>query len=173
MMDLGVYDPMLRMMAQCGKNRRNESRNLHSLIHKTGKTYGVEVSTTSTRVRVLSGKPCIKTVNYPILRMSSWAKALLKSSPGILLAGCSLKEPEKFRDVFSQFWSRYRSVRPDLDLFSQSWDFSYCIPIGYHGDEGRGKLRRPIMIMSIQPIISRLGVEFTNASGQLGPHIEH
>ena len=59
-----------------------------------------------------------------------------------------------------------RSVRADLDLYNrQDWDHSMCIPIAYHGDEGRGKLKRPILILDFQPLISFKGMEYINSSG--------
>ena len=83
----------------------------------------------------------------------------------MLLGGHSLDEPEKFQAMLSQFWARFRLVRPSLDLYQKTFDKSFCIPIAVHGDEGRGKLRRPIMVEAWQPVISFKGTAFTNASG--------
>ncbi|CAE7666315.1 unnamed protein product [Symbiodinium sp. CCMP2592] len=75
-------------------------------------------------------------------------------------------QEREWRDTFRTFWSRFYFVRPDLDLYQQSsFDVSTCIPIAFHGDEGRGKLRRAIMILSMQPIISHKGPKYTNMSG--------
>ena len=162
---------MLRLMAQCGDNKRNECRNLHFLIHRTGKTFPVPVDRVTARVRVLSGKPSICDVNYPVLHMSSWTHAIFKTgNANILLAGHSLLQDCSYREVFEEFWQRFRNVRPDLELFQEAGaDLGTCIPIGIHGDEGRGRLKRAVMILSLQPLVGHQGPAVTNASGTLHP----
>ena len=104
-------------------------------------------------------------VNFPVLLPSSWAKAIFAKGGHLLLAGGSLDNPQRFRETFSLFWERYQLVRPEHHVFGQNFDRSFLIPYAIHGDEGRGKNRRPIMIESLQPIISWKGREHTNASG--------
>lgn len=84
----------------------------------------------------------------------------------MLLGGFRVQDSAGYRAMFSSFWQRFRSVRPDLDLYRrQDWDHSMCVPIAYHGDEGRGKLKRPILILAFQPLISFKGMEYINSSG--------
>ena len=159
------------MMAKCGK-KRNESRNLHNLIHRQGRTYPVNVTVAPTRVRILRGKPRTCSVNCPVLLPSSWLHQLLLDGGQFVLGGHSLLQEDSFRPMFKEFWRRFKDCRPDLDLYKRvdedGWDESLCIPISLHGDEGRGKARRPIMVISIQPVISHRGPEYTNSSGWLG-----
>ena len=64
----------------------------------------------------------------------------------MILGGCSLDEVG-YREMLRTFWTRYRHIRPDLDIYNHpEWDWSTCLPMAVHGDEGRGTLRRPIMI---------------------------
>ena len=85
-----------------------------------------------------------------------------------LLGGHMLNEGNAFRSMFTRFWSRLKIIRPDLDLFTHdNWDLSCCIPVAFHGDEGRGKLKRPVMVLGYQPVISVKGDGCTNASGFL------
>ena len=88
----------------------------------------------------------------------------------MLLGGYNLDDERKFRQLFVQFWHRFRFCRPDLDLYKQEFahDLSLCIPVAYHGDEGRGKMKRPLMVLAFQPLISHMGPEYTNANGILG-----
>ena len=136
-------------------------RNLHKLIHSTGKTLRVELNTVTTPVQVLCGKP-------GVLHLSSWAKLVLGQGGQMLLGGFTLDQETEFRTMLATFWRNYRFVRPELDLYARDdFDLSATIPMGYHGDEGRGKLKRPIMILAHQPIISHKGPQFTNLSGCL------
>ena len=87
----------------------------------------------------------------------------------MVLGGHKLSGGEPaFRGMFARFWDRFRKGRPDLDLYSQPFDRSLCVPIALHGDEGRGKLKRPIMVLSLQPVISWRGEAFTNSSRYVG-----
>ena len=84
----------------------------------------------------------------------------------MLLGGYRLDQEEAYRSMFTQFWDRFEFVRPDLDLYHRSdMDKAMCIPIALHGDEGRGKLRRPVMCIAFQPLISCKGPSYTNSSG--------
>ena len=158
-------------MAQCAANKGNECRNLHSFIHRNGKTLAVQVSTAPAKVMVLRGKPRVESVQFPVLYLSSWATRIFADSAQILLGGHTLDNPSGFRGMFLEFWQRYRWVRPNLDIYKEDGaDLSLRIPIGLHGDEGRGKLRRPLMVLSYQPMISYKGPGYSNASGFLGAY---
>ncbi|CAE7756328.1 unnamed protein product [Symbiodinium sp. CCMP2456] len=149
----GLLDPVLSLLAGCGQNKKNQCRNLHKLVHKQGYTIPIKIDSVETPVRVLSGKPRVAVVPYPVIHLSEWAGYLLNSKgyEKALLAGNRLADEKNWRHTFSSFWKRYRKVRPHLELFSDSdIDLSMCIPYGLHGDEGRGKLKRPIMCLSFQ-----------------------
>ena len=166
----GLMDPVLSVLASCGHNKKNQCRNLHKLVHKRGYTLPVKIESVETPVRVLSGKRRVAVVPYPVIHLSEWAAYLLNSNgyEKILLAGYELADEKNWRRTFSCFWKRYRKVRPHLELFSvPDTDLSMCIPYGLHGDEGRGKMKRPIMCLSFQPIVSHRGMNFTNTGGPL------
>ena len=168
-MPQGVIDRDLRLMAECGNGSHNESRNLHCLIHRQGRTLPVQVNTVPTRVRILRGKPKVSTTNFPVLYLSEWSKTLFSLGGKLLLGGFTLDDEAGFRQMFRQFWQDFKHVRPDLDLYTRDdIDYSMCIPVGYHGDEGRGKLRRPVMILSYQFLIGHKGPDFSNMSGNPG-----
>ena len=165
----GIVDRMLGLMARCAGSKGNECQSLHNLIHKSGKALPVVVDTVDTRVLVLTGKPRVETVGWPVLKLSAWARQLFSTGGKALLGGHSLDHPNRFRKLFTTFWERFQYVRPDLDIYQRAdVDPGMCIPMALHGDEGRGKLRRPVMILSFQPIISYKGPHFINSSGYLG-----
>ena len=142
-------DIRLRALAKCSTGTRNESRALHALIHRTGRTLDVAVDTVRTPIKVLKGKPRITICDYPVLYLSSWLKQSLGSGGQMVLGGHRLQDPAGFRAMFDCFWRRFRCTRPDLDIYNRGWDLSTCIPFAYHGDEGRGKLKRPILDLCI------------------------
>lgn len=165
---LGIVDHMLGLMARCAGSKGNECESLHKLIHNNGKALPVTVGTVDTRVLVLTGKPRVETVGWPVLFLSAWAQQLFSTGGKVLLGGHTLDNPRRFRKMFTTFWDRFQHVRPDLDIYRRTdRDMGMCIPIALHGDEGRGKLRRPVMILSFQPIISHKGPHFINSSGHL------
>ena len=105
------------------------------------------------------------TTHYPVLYLSSWAAKLFEMGGHALLGGYSLDEEASFKRMFVQFWDRFKYSRPDLDIYSQPWDRGYCLPVALHGDEGRGKLKRPVLVVGYQPIISHKGPSYINSSG--------
>ena len=163
----GIMDPMLRVMGGCADNKGNECRNLHLVIHNSGKTLPVEVSTVKTKILILKGKPKAKEVEWPVLLLSNWFRTICASGGHMMLAGHSLDEPDRFGSVFQTFWERFQFVNPEHSIYDGSLDLRFAIPVACHGDEGRGKLKRPVMILSFQPIISVRGPRFVNSSGYL------
>ena len=66
--------------------------------------------------------------------------------------------------MLSDFWCKYQEIKPDFQL-AAGLDRKFCVPIAIHGDEGRGKVKCPIMILAWQPLISWRGPEFVNIAG--------
>ena len=70
--------------------------------------------------------------------------------------------------MLTDFWEGYKETDPDHPVYESGQDLSTHVPYMIHGDEGRGKGKVPILVESIQPLISYLGIGRTNQSGQLG-----
>ena len=66
--------------------------------------------------------------------------------------------------MFRQFWSDYKVYSGDHPVFNQGQgvDLSLCVPFFIHGDEGRGQLKRPYMVISTQFAIGLGGVHAIN-----------
>lgn len=67
-------------------------------------------------------------------------------------------------EMFEEFWTRYQRV----DTMISPAQPRRTIPVFVHGDEGRGLVKRPIMVVSIQPIIGSSGENTTNNRRHLG-----
>ena len=95
-------DIQLRGLAKCRTGSRNDSRALHGLIHRTGRTLNVAVHCLRTPIKILKGKPR----NYPVLFLSSWVKQILCSGGQMFLGGFHLQYSAGYRAMFSSFWQR-------------------------------------------------------------------
>ena len=78
---------------------------------------------------------------------------------------------DEFRGKLCGFWENFRKSEPTLPLFKEdSVDYSTCIPIALHGDEGRGRQKQPVMSVGVQPILP-IHKGRTNMSGTFGCNI--
>ena len=75
-------------------------------------------------------------------------------------------EQSAWRKMLSIFWTKFLKSNPEVDL--QGVNPEVAIPVCVHGDEGRGKVRRPIMVLAFQPMVSWLGPAVVNSSGNPG-----
>lgn len=82
------------------------------------------------------------------------------------MGGCTLDDPSAFMAKLQTFWRNYKVVDPSLPFFRKHDENSYssCVPIAIHGDEGRGRAKQPIMVISIQPLLP-LGDKKSNMEG--------
>ena len=79
------------------------------------------------------------------------------------LAGHSLDRMSVAEGILERFWDRYKFVDPVV----MPKDPKRTLPVYIHGDEGRGSVKRPIMIISVQPAISAKGEDTINSHGCL------
>ena len=159
---------MLRDMAQCGKHRTDfhACQRLHALLHKSGYTIPVKITTVTTPVRLSKrGSSKKAQVQYPILQLSDWVKCIFKLGGEFLLGGYNLERADEFGETLQSFWHRFRCVQPDLPFYNENHDWRFCIPFCLHGDEGRGAGKKPIMIVSAQPLITLPDMSDCNGGG--------
>ena len=130
-------------------------------MHQEGRILRVQVSQIPTRVRLLKGKPKIETMDYPTLQPSSWVKYMLEHCSEILLGGINIGLVADWQNMLEDFWCKFRGSQPEIEVpFPRT-----SVPVAIHGDEGRGKAKRPIMCIGFQTLISYLGAAVTNTSG--------
>ena len=142
---------------------KNASRNLHNLMKRDGRQLPIEVTTVSTPVRLLKGKPKVEIVEYPILLPSTWLRYILGIGGELILGGFNARSEPDWRCMLSSFWSLFRKSQPGIELgeINPEMAVPYCL----HGDEGRGKAKRPVMCISFQGLISPMGPAVINTSG--------
>ncbi len=165
----GVTDPKLEKLAayrcsKSGKTGKNASRDFHRYIHKGGKTFPVNISTVTVRIRKkvpaqgARGRRVRKEqdVDFPVIHCSSWLKGILEVRPEFWLAGNTFGE--KACKLFDDFWDKYAAANDWHPIHERPFnDRARTIPIAIHGDEGRGLCRTPLLVVSFQCIVPFTG----------------
>ena len=158
-------------MSQCGKDRADSHAcaNLHKLLHKSGYTLPVRISTCTTPVRLAKrGSSKKAMVQFPILKLSDWARCILRHGGQFLLGGQSLAAQDSFGRTLELFWERYRRIEPSHPFFKSNHDWRRSLPYALHGDEGRGAGKKPIMVLGAQPLVTSPDMSQSNIKGCLG-----
>ena len=111
------------------------------------------------------------TVTWPAISLTSWARYILEVQGGqLLLAGHHISQPKLWKEALQSFWAKYEAADPDHPVFqdeSLRKDLSCTIPYLLHGDEGRGRMKQPILVIAFQGVLSHLGINRLNESGYL------
>ena len=158
---------MLHKIARAGASRTNVCRNLHRLLRGAGVQYPVEIATVPVTIRLRKPEPHNEVLQWPIIRLSDWVRALLKCHPSYLLGGMELEDTLGWQHQFATFWETYRTIDPDHEVFSAGLELANVVPYALHGDEGKGLRGKPFLVESFQPVIGRHGMFVTNESGKL------
>ena len=71
--------------------------------------------------------------------------------------------------LLGRFWERYSYIDPSHAAHAKAPDDrARTIPVLLHGDEGRGLAKVPVLVESLQPLISWMGGDVLNSLGRLG-----
>ena len=115
---------------------------------------------------MVKGKPRLEVINFPVLLPSTWLQYALSIGGEVILGGHNITAEPLWRPMLEKFWSNFLKASPWVSL--RGIDPQVAVPVAIHGDEGRGRVKRPIMVVSIQPMVSWLGPLVTNSSGSFG-----
>ena len=169
----GVSDPAMNRLARCSSNCKRENnlrRNLQTMLVRTGRQLNVKMSWIACPVRVLrAGKVKKQIVDWPMILCSDWIKAALTHRPEILLGGNPATPTQSWQNLFGQFWKDYEKCDPTHPIYHEVdvGKRGLFLPLGHHGDEGRGRVRIPVLIENFCPVIGWKGLDFTSLSGTL------
>ncbi|CAK9002404.1 unnamed protein product [Durusdinium trenchii] len=169
----GIADTELSLLAE-PKNVKvsHGCRRLHAFAAKTGRRLPVEVVLVPTIVRRIS-KARVREVDYdyPTLPLSAWMETAFSFGGHFFLGGRSTDHFAEFSNILRDWWLSYKAVDPNLPFYKDFPEdaYGFSFPIAIHGDEGRGRYKRPIMIFSYQPVITNFdgkanlkGATYTN-----------
>ena len=160
---------MLKSIAECG-SARNDSHacnNLCKLLCKTARALDMPIATAPVMIRTSKQKQPLRgrIVQYPLLLASDWARCIFRRGGHFFMAGLSLDDVSAVGATLELFWRRYKKLDCHMNF---EGDPAFAIPYAIHGDEGRGKGKKPILVLSMQPLVTSPDMSHTNMSGCFG-----
>lgn len=93
----------------------------------------------------------------------------MRDCPKFFLGGFTpLRDEQEYGDMFATFWSNFQTIQPSHPIYSQKSDEERrrCIPYAWHGDEGRGLCKVPLLVLSYQVLIPFTGPDNLNLAPQ-------
>eukprot|EP00435_Cladocopium_sp_Y103_P000747 s1972_g1.t1 len=95
----------------------------------------------------------------PILKMEDWADFMLQNNCWHVLCGLVRPDPERERAILASFWSKFRTLSPDHDVFKLEsagrLELNNTAPVLLHGDEGRGRKHSAYLVVSFRGLLGR------------------
>ena len=145
---------------------KHACRIIRTLIKKTpGVALPLPVNVCEVHVRLRKPIRSMR-VFWPMLTIEDWVQTLLDRRPELLLAGNS--KGGNWQATFSSFWKKYHKLNPSHPVFSECYDLAGAIPALIHGDEGRGHIKRPYMVISWQCLLGLHGPDMVNDTSSIG-----
>ena len=110
---------------------------------------------------------------YPVLKLSDWMASMLverSGAPEFLLGGHMLFQTDRYKEMFARFCDHYEPCDPAHPVYAEksASERATTVPISFHGDEGRGLCKIPVLIEAYQPVIPWMGENCLNVKGPLG-----
>ena len=96
---------------------------------------------------------------WPVLLLSSWLKLIFQKTNARMLCN-GLPVGAQWNYELKAFWSLYQTVDPNHEIYKTPERLAWTLPFMYHGDEGRGRLHRAILVCSYQPLLFSKGHSF-------------
>ena len=120
----------------------------HNVFKKFGQSIDVKISKTT-----LPTKP-----NFPFVEFSNWMRYLVEYDSLEYLVG--VQNVEDMNKILTTFWQRFEILYPEHVIAHRAegdrgFKRSMCIPVLYHGDEGRGLKKKQLMVLSTHGAIGK------------------
>lgn len=129
--------------------KRSESGS-HSVFRKFGQSLDIKISKTD----LVSKK------DFPYVPFKTWLRHLVEIDQLDQLVG--VKDVSDMKRLLSTFWSRFGALNPEHLICSRDdpgFNKEMCIPVLYHGDEGRGLKKKQLMVLSTHGVLERFAQE--------------
>ena len=99
------------------------------------------------------------TGNFSVISLKSWAQYIVNMGCWNMLVGLSKSDPQREQDLLRTFWSRYQKLFPTHTVFDtiakEQIDVSRLAPLLFHGDEGRGRKRSGLLVLSYHAMLGK------------------
>ena len=123
--------------------KRSES-GAHFVFKKFGQSLDIKISRTN-----LSTKQ-----NFPHVTFTNWVKHVVETDNLEQLVG--VKDIAVMRPLLATFWDRFMKLHPQHLICDKDAAFrQMCVPVLYHGDEGRGLKKKQLMVLSMHGILGK------------------
>lgn len=100
-------------------------------------------------------------VPWPVMLLSSWLDVIFAKTRGALILNGFSVDDKAHELALSSYWQLYKAVAPEHACFSHHGNRLHrVIPFMYHGDEGRGKLKRAVLVTSYVAALAAVGKPF-------------
>ena len=96
---------------------------------------------------------------WPVLLLSSWLQFIFEKTNASMLCN-GLPPSEQWYYELKSFWELFRTVMPHHEIYRHPERLPWTLPFMYHGDEGRGRMRRAVLVTSFQPMLAWSGHSF-------------
>ena len=173
---LGITNPEFSGLARSLGRESNASRNLYRYILRKNKALPIPITFVQTPVRCCAPGALtkrkkknvkVKIIPWPCMLLTDWVKVCMedpKYRGRFFLGGHTLDTLEQAEDMLETFWHRYAKVETALSPTHPR----RTIPVFLHGDEGRGLVHRPCLVLAYQPVLGVVGEATPNSHGNLG-----
>ena len=94
-------------------------------------------------------------VRFPVLHLRDWAQYLLDNNLWHTLCGLRSPDLDRERVILAGFWSEYKRIHPTHPVFHLGLSLEDCVPMVFHGDEGRGRRRQGWLVTNYHSILGR------------------
>ena len=139
-------------------NLKDSEEQAHRVFRQFGQSLPVKI----TKVQIQSMK------DFPLVKFSSWLKYVIEYDELDRLTGAG--DITSMQSVLRTFWERYKTNNPKHLMYHSKTGAALhpemTIPVVHHGDEGRSKKKKQVMILSSTPVLgkgsSRLKTEFSD-----------
>ena len=139
---------------------------MHGYIHQKGKTLPVAISTVTIPMKTrVSRRFAIARRPWPVFHLC-WIQTGMEMNEFrgfFFLGGLKLDQLVAAENALELFWDRYKVVDANSPRNPRR-----TIPFFIHGDEGRGQVKRPLLIISFQCLMSWTGTEKVNSTKSFG-----
>ena len=157
----------LTELSRC--HEKNSERDVHGILTKKF-CVGIPLSLTELRK-----SPGVRySGDFVAIRLRSWIKFMVDFNCWHIF--CGLLRPNEAREkaILVEFWRRQRLQEPNHELWSMAdsglIDLSLTAPLVLHGDEGRGRKKSGLLVMTWHSLLGR-GTEASNAYRKGRPYL--
>ena len=134
-------------MTSIGALARCSLGNAERDVHKLAKDYKLTIPIPLTTVRIS------KTVEIPVLLLSSWLKYIMSMNLWHTLSGLSEPDDVRCKSQWTLFWNNFEKIMPEHDVFrlqrSGVLSLDRTAAMLLHGDEGRTKKNLPLWFWTL------------------------